>query len=115
MLGVGRGAAAEEIEAEPAPALRRIEIAVGILAADLLALEELGDGLDLLPGLRHAPVALAAFGLPGLGEIGIGEIVGAVVEVVAVAVDRDAVGLAAPGADRRLQVVHHSRPYRSAS
>ncbi len=42
--------------------------------------------------------------LPGLGEVGIGEIVGAVVEVVAVAVDRDAIDLAVPGADRRLQV-----------
>ena len=45
-----------------------------------------------------------ALGLPGLGELRVLEIVGAVVEVVAVAVDRDAVGLAVPGADRRLQV-----------
>jgi len=33
MFGVGRGSAAEEIEAEAAPALGRIEITVGILAA----------------------------------------------------------------------------------
>ena len=68
VLGVGGGAAAEEIEAEAAPGLGRIEIAEHVLAVDLLALQELGDGLHLLPGLRHAPVALAAFGLPCLGE-----------------------------------------------
>ena len=45
-----------------------------------------------------------AFILPGLGELGIGEDVGAIVEGVAVAVDRDAIGLAVPGADRRLQI-----------
>ena len=41
---------------------------------------------------------------PGLGEIGIGEHVGPVVEGMAVAVDRDAIGLAVPGADRSFQV-----------
>jgi hypothetical protein len=104
MLGIGGGAAAEEIEAEAAPRLDRVEIAVGVLAADLLALQELGDFLDLLPGLRHTPLALMPFGLPGGGKVLVGEIVGAIIEVVAVAVDRDAIGLAFPGADRRLQI-----------
>src|SRR5207302_4402640 len=67
--------------------------------------EELGHGLDLLPSLRHAPFALVARVFPGLGQIGVGEIVGPVIEVVAVAVDSDAIGLAVPGSDWRLQVV----------
>ena len=46
------------------------------------------------------------FGFPGSGEISVLEVVGPVVEVVAVAVDRDPVGLALPGADRGLQVAH---------
>ncbi len=45
-----------------------------------------------------------AFSLPGGSKISIGKIVGAIVEGVAVAIDRDAIGLAIPGADRRLQV-----------
>ena len=64
VLGVGGGAAAEEVEAEAAPGLRRVEIAERVLAVDLLALEELGDGLNLLPGLGHAPFALSALRLP---------------------------------------------------
>ena len=104
MLGVGGGARAEEVEGEAAPALQRIEVAVGVEAADLLALEELGDLLHLLPGRRHFPRALVAFGRPGRREVLVLEVVGAIVEVVAVAVDRDAVGLAVPGADRRLEV-----------
>src|SRR5256886_2388920 len=106
MLRVSRGAAAEEIEAEPTPGLRRIEVTERILALDFLAFEELGHGLDLLPGLRHAPFALVASVVPGLGQIGVGEIVGPVVEVMAVAVDGDSISLAVPGTDRRLQVVH---------
>ena len=105
MFCVSRGAAAQEIEAESAPGLGCIEIAERILALDLLALEELGHGLDLLPGLRHAPFARVAGVLPGLGESGVGEIVGPVIEVVAVAVDGDPIGLAVPGPDRRLQVI----------
>src|SRR3954469_11604900 len=104
MLGVGSGAAAKEIEAEPAPRLGRVEVTDQILAAELLALEELGNCLHLLPGPGHAPVGRVASSLPLLGERGVGEHVGAVVEVVAIAVDRDAVGLAVPGADWRLQV-----------
>jgi hypothetical protein len=106
MFGISRGAATEEIEAESAPWLGRIEIAVRVLALDLLALEELGHGLDLLPGFWHAPFALVAGVLPGLGQIGVGEIVSPVVEVVAVTVDGDPIGLAVPGPNRRLQVVH---------
>src|SRR5262245_11627779 len=101
MLGVGGGAAAEEVEAEAAPRLGRIEVAPGVLALDLLALEELGRRLDLLPGLRHRPLARIARRLPRLGKVRIGEDVGAVVEVVAIAVDADAIGLAIPRADRR--------------
>src|SRR3982074_357969 len=102
MLGVSRGAAAEEIEAESAPRLRRIEVADRILALEFLALEEFGHRLDLLPGLRHAPFTPVASVRPGLGETGIGEIIGPVIEVVAVAVDGYAIGLAVPGTDRRL-------------
>src|SRR5258708_39669474 len=102
MLRVSRGAAAEEIETEPTPGLRRVEVAECILALDFLALEELGHGLDLLPGFRHAPFARVSGVLPGLGQTGIGEIIGPVVEVVAIAVDRDAIGLAVPGSDRRV-------------
>ena len=69
MLGIGGGAAAEEIEAEPAPGLRRVEVAVDVLALELLALEELGHGLDLLPGLRHAPFARVAGVLPGFRQV----------------------------------------------
>jgi hypothetical protein len=69
MLGIGRRTAAEEIEAETAPALGSVEVAVDILAVELLALEELGDFLNLLPGLRHAPFALVTFVLPGLAEV----------------------------------------------
>jgi hypothetical protein len=105
MLRIGRGARAEEVEAEAAPALAGIEVAEGILAGDLLALQELGGRLDLLPGLRHAPFALSAAILPLLREIRVAEIVGAVIEVVAVAVAGDAIGLAFPGADRRFQIV----------
>src|SRR5438270_5247154 len=105
MLGISGGAAAEVIETESAPGLRRIEVAKRILALDFLALEELGHSLDLLPGLWHAPVALVARVFPGLSESGIGEIVGPVIEVVAVAVDGDTIGLAVPGSDRRLQVI----------
>src|SRR6267142_2343789 len=76
MLRVSRGAAAEEIETEPTPGLWRIEVAERVLALDFLALEELGHGLDLLPGFRHAPFARVSRVLPGLGQTGIGEIVG---------------------------------------
>src|SRR3569623_1687612 len=109
MLGIGGGAAAEEIEAEAAPGLWCIEVAVDVGALVLLALEELGDGLHLLPGDRNAPLVealLVGFRIPGLAQGGIGEDVGAVVEVVGVAVDGYAVLLAVPGADRRLQVGH---------
>ena len=51
------------------------------------------------------PIALAALGLPCLGEVGIGEHVGADVHRVAIAVDRDAMDFAVPGADRRLEVI----------
>ena len=71
----------------------------------VLPLRNFDDRLHLRPGGRHAPLAVVAGGLPLLGEAGVGEDVGAVGEGVAVAVDRDAVGLAVPGADRRLQVV----------
>src|SRR6185437_14528053 len=98
----GAGAAAEEIEAEPAPGFRRIEIAERVLALDLLALEEFRDRLDLLPGLRHAPFARVARILPGLGQRRVGEDVGSIIEIVAVAVDGDAIGLAVPGPDQRL-------------
>ena len=54
-------------------------------------------------GTPHSP--LVAGVLPGLGQTGVGEIVGPVIEVVAVAVDGDAIGLAVPGTDRRLQIV----------
>ncbi len=104
VLHVSRGARAQEVEAEAAPALARVEVAIGVLAVDLLALEELGRGVDLLPGLRHAPFAFAAGLLPFLGKGRIREHVGAEVEVVAVAVARDAIGLAVPGTDRRLEV-----------
>ena len=57
MLGVSRGAAFEEVESKAAPALGRIEIAIGILPGDLFAFEELGDFLHLLPGVGNAPVA----------------------------------------------------------
>src|SRR2546430_5168375 len=87
MLRVGRGAAAEEIETEPTPGFWRIEVAERILALDLLALEEFGHGLDLLPGLRHAPFALVAGVLPGLGQIGVGDIIRPVLAFAAVAVD----------------------------
>src|SRR5437763_681046 len=99
---VRSGQAAEEIESEPSPGLRRIEVAERILALDFLAFEELGHDLDLLPGLRHAPFALVACVLPGLGQIGVGEIVGPVIEVVAVTIDRDPIRLVVPGSDRRL-------------
>src|SRR3954462_4252848 len=105
MFGVGGGAAGKEVEAEPTPGLWCIEVAERVLALDLLALEEFCDSLDLLPGLRYAPFALVAGVLPGLRECGVGEIIGSVVEVVAVAVDGDAIGLAVPGSDRRLQIV----------
>ena len=39
--------------------------ASGDSVGDLLALEELGDLLDLLPGLRHFPFSLVPLGLPG--------------------------------------------------
>ncbi len=54
VLGIGGGARIKEVEAEAAPALDRIEIAIGILAAKFLAFEELGDFLNLLPGLWNA-------------------------------------------------------------
>ena len=44
--------------------------------------------------------------LPGFGQAGVGEIVGPVIKVVAVAIDGDSICLAIPGTDRRLQVVH---------
>src|SRR5258708_8492189 len=66
MLRVSRGAAAEEIETEPTPGLWRIEVAERVLALDFLALEELGHGLDLLPGFRHAPFARVSRALPAL-------------------------------------------------
>src|SRR5262249_31499714 len=91
-------------EAEAAPRLDRIEEAIGVLAGKLLAFEELGDLLDFLPSGWHAPFALMAFGLPRRPEIRVGEIVGAVVEIVAVAVDADAIGLALPVASRRFQI-----------
>ncbi len=104
MLGVSRRARAEEVEGKAAPALARVEVAIEILAVELFALQELGDGIDLLPGLRHAPFAFAAGLLPFFGKAGIREHVGPVVEVMAVAVAADAIGLAIPCADRRLEV-----------
>ena len=47
-----------------------------------------------------------AFVLPSLGQISIGEVVGAIVEGVAVAVDGDAIGLASPGSNWSLEVAH---------
>ncbi len=105
MLGIGGGAAAEEVEAEPAPGFRCVEIAIDVLALEFLAFEEFGHGLHLLPGFRHAPLALIARVLPGLGEPGVRENVGAIIEIVAVAVDGDAIRLAVPGADGWLQVI----------
>ncbi|OWK18521.1 hypothetical protein AJ88_06245 [Mesorhizobium amorphae CCBAU 01583] len=111
VLGISTGTAAKEVEAETAPGLGRVEITEDVLALHLLALEELGHGLHLLPGLRHAPLRqaclVAAIGFPGCCQIRVGEHVGAVVEVVRVAVDGDAVLLAIPGADRRLQIGHN--------
>ncbi len=104
VLGVGGGAAAQEIETEAAPALGRIEIAVEILAIQFLAFQKLGDRLYLLPGFRNGPFALAALRLPGRGELRVRENIGAVIEGVAIAVDRNAIGLAVPRADRRLQI-----------
>ena len=105
VLDVGGGAALQEIEAESAPALGRVEIAVEVLALELLALEELVNHGDLLPGLRRTPVALVSGVLPGLGEIGIGEDVGTVVHGVAIAVDASPIDFAVPSADRRPEVV----------
>ena len=56
-------------------------------------------------GGPQSPSCLVLPGLPFLGEIRIGEHVGADVHRVTVAVDRDAVDLAVPGADRRLQII----------
>ena len=106
MFRVSRGAAAKEVEAKPTPGLRSIEVAERILALEFLALKELGHGLNLLPRLRHTPFTLVAGVLPGLGQPGVGEIVGPVIKVVAVAIDGDSICLAIPGTDRRLQVVH---------
>ena len=72
---------------------------------NLLALEELRDLLYLLPGFGHGPFAFVAFSGPGLLQVGIGEVIGAVVEVVTVAVDGHAIGLAVPGADGRLEIL----------
>ena len=110
ILGVGRRAAACEVELEPAPRLWLIEEAVDVLALDLtLALEELGDHSNLLPGFWNPPGRKARLVLPVpplFCEIGIGEHVGADVYGVAVAVDGDAMDLAVPRADRRLQIIN---------
>ena len=106
-----------EIELEPAPRLRLVEEAVDLLAVDLLALEELGDLLDLLPGLRRAPVLKPALSFQSahcLARSGRRRR-RCVVHRVAVAVDGDAMDLAVPRADRRLQIVDDSRQSRSAS
>src|SRR5260370_27201860 len=105
MLRVSGGTAAEEIEAQPTPGVWRIVVAECILAFYLFALEELGYGLDLRPALRDAPFALVAGGLPGFRQTRVGEIVGSVIEIVAVAVDGDAISLAVPGAARRLKIL----------
>ena len=105
MLGIGAGAAAEEVEAEAAPAFGGIEIAIGILAFELLAFQELGDFLHFLPGLRHFPFALMTLILPRFGEVFIGKVIGPVVEVMRVAIDGDAILLAVPRTDGRLQII----------
>ena len=98
MLGIGCRAVLKEIETEPAPALEWIKIAMGIQSGQGigLALEFHGDFIDFLPGRRHVAT----------GDRAVPEIVCPVGESVAVAVDRNPVGLAVPGADRRLQVAH---------
>ena len=105
VLHIGRCTILKEVEAETAPALGRIEIANGVLALDLFTLQELRDFVHLLPGLWHSPFTLMTFGLPSLGQFSVREIVGAIVEVMAIAVNRNAVGLAIPRADRRLEVI----------
>ena len=88
--------------------LRRVEEAIDVLALELLALEELGDRLHLLPGPRRAPLLEAGLVFPILplpGEIGVGEDVGADIERVAVAVDAYAMELAVPCADWGLEKI----------
>ena len=98
MLGIGGGAVFKEVEAEATPALERIKIAVCSTACQRIDLADkrLCRGIDLLPALGHLGPANGTFP----------EIVGTVRKGVAIAVDIDAVGLAVPGSDRRLEIAH---------
>ena len=98
MLGIGGGAVFDEVEAEPTPALERVKIAIRRAAGERIDLADKGlrRCVDLLPGLGHFGPADGAFA----------EIVGAVREGVAIAVDVDPVGLAVPGAHGGLEVAH---------
>ena len=102
VLCIGRRAVGEEIEAEAAPlVLERVEEAVSRAAGQRIGLscEGLGQRREILPmpgNLGHA------------GDRAVTEIVLAIGEGVAVAVNGDAVGLAVPGADRSLEIVDES-------
>src|SRR4051794_1543513 len=103
MLRVGCGAAGEEVPVEAARWLADVENAIEVFPVQLLAVEELGHGLHLLPGLRRTPFSAATVRRPFATEILIREDVGAVIEGVAVAVDRHAIRFAIPGPNRSLE------------
>ncbi len=107
MLDIGRRAVLEEVEAEAAPALQRVEVATRTEARQrvCLALEELGMRVDEVPGHGHLPRAAVALLGPGCGPLLVIVVVRAIGVGVSVAVDGDAVRLAIPGADRRPEVV----------
>ena len=106
MLGIGRGARTEEVEGKTTPTLGWIEIAIEVLVAQLFAFEELCRGVYLLPSLRHTPRRFVAGLGPFIGKAFVGKHVRAIVEVVAIAVNRHTVLLASPSANGWLQVVH---------
>ena len=80
-----------------------VENPVEVFPVHLLAVQELGDRLHLLPGLRRTPFFSPAARRPLRSKLFVGEDVGAEVEVVGVGIDRDPVGFTVPGADGGLE------------
>ena len=109
VLGVGHGPVFKEVEAEAAPrVLERVDDAIGVEAGQrvLLAGEELGLLVDLLPRGGRCPLTGMAFGRPCVLEHLVRVVVGPIGEGMGVPVDGDPVRVAIPGADGLLEIVH---------